>query len=269
MTGKEERGRKESDNENKGNIIKWAYNPGSTGSGFPWGPHRLPLQVQFEGMSINVEKSGPGIIYNREGPGELVEKSVLVDRGEIFFSPVEPLHRPVVVSTHLMVEFTRPVVIGPRTNKTLMVTFPVELACLLEKKRSGKVVLDIFSLTSAKYTLYGNMKNGLICRYWKSDLYTTVPAVNPLQMGVMEINIQNQGNRWSELIKPVFSAQAMKIYHSPSLVSLKALVKIINDVTAETGFIDQPLRKSMIKAHEQFVSGLIAMPAKTLMEEGY
>jgi len=249
--------------------ISWAHQPGQSGGGFPWGPHKVPVKLSFEGISLALEKQEAGMHYRRSSNGENYEKKIFAQKGRFFLSPVEPFHKPVGISTHLLVEFTQPVLLEPRASRNVMVTFPLELASAIAQTRDGGKVLDIFSLSPAKFTLYGSIRSGLICRYWKSEVYGKLPVVNPVLEGIMEINVQNTSGRWAEINKAAFSAQGMKIYFNPYLVSLKASIKIINDYSAETSFIDEPLRKGMDKALEQFTPRLIGLPAKTLMEEGY
>ncbi len=85
----------------------------------------------------------------------------------------------------------------------------------------------------------------------------------------MKIEFNNQLPKWVEVRKVIFSAQGMKIYYSPHLVSLKATVKIYSDVTAETAFIDQPLQGGMNKGMELFSARFLNLPGRTVMEEGY
>jgi len=249
--------------------ISWAHQPGQSGGGFPWGPHKVPVKLSFEDVSLAVEKNEAGMHYRRVSDGGEFEKMVLAEKGRFFLSPVEPFHKPVGISTHLLVEFTQPVLLEPRASRNVVVTFPLELASAMAQKQDRAKVLEIYSLSPTKFTLYGSIRSGLICRYWKSEVYSKLPAVNPVREGIMEINVQNTSVRWAEINKAAFSAQGMKIYFNPYLVSLKASVKIINDYSAETSFIDEPLRKGMDKALEQFTPRLIGVPAKTLMEEGY
>lgn len=261
--------KKQSDANGQAISISWAYQPLQGGAGFPWGPHKVPVKLDFEGISLTVEKSEGMMRYRRDSDGEGYEKMLLADKGRFFLSPVEPFHKPVGISAHLLMEFIHPVLLEPRASRSVMATFPLELACALVQRQAKEKVLDIFSFSPKKFTLYGSIRSGFICSYWKSHIYDKIPAVNPVREGVMEINFQNASNKWVEINKAAFSAQGMKIYYNPNLVSLKAAMKIVNDYTAETSFVDQPLKKGMDKALEEFIPRLIGLPAKTVMEEGY
>ncbi len=250
--------------------IKWQYSPEESKDGFPWGPHKLPVELSFQGVSLALQKHEGELIYHREGVAGSNEKLILADQGNLLLSPVEPFHIPSALSTHLLVELEQPVVIEPRHTKSIIVTFPVELAAVYFRRKSdGERILDIFTLNQTKYTLYGSIKSGMVCKYWKSAVYSSIPPVNPIEQGVMKIEIQNQGAKWAEVQKILFGAQGMKIYYSPRLVCLQAVMKIGSEVTAETSFIDKPLQAGMKKALELFSARFLSLPGRTVMEEGY
>ncbi len=251
--------------------LSWQYiENGQQAQDFPWGPHKAPICLDFEGISISLEKCREGLHYRREEPAGTTEKKILAERGKLMLSPVEPFHTPVALSNHLLIELEHPVMLKPRSNHSLLVTFPLELAAAFSnRKPEGNDVFDIFTLSRSKFTLYGSIRTGLVCKYWKSPVYDDIPVVNPIQQGVMKIEFNNQLAKWAEVRKVIFSAQGMKIYYSPHLVSLKAAVKIYSEVTAETAFIDQPLQGGMSKGLELFSPRFLKLPGRTVMEEGY
>ncbi len=251
----------------------WSYNPEEKTkgkNGFSWGPHEPPLQFDFEEVSISVEQLPGGLLYRREGKAGSAEKLLLEEKGKLQLSPVEPFHTPSPLSAHLLIDLACPVVLEPRATKTIIVTFPIELAvAFFSRRTAGERILDVFSLNRAKFTLYGSITGGLICKYWQSGIYKTAPQLNPLKEGVMKLAIQNQAAKWVEVKMAVFSAQAMKIFYSSNQVSLKGLMKINSETAAETSFVDESLQPGMSRALEQFSGRLLNLPAKTLMEEGY
>jgi len=88
----------------KATPISWTYQPLHGGAGFPWGPHKVPVKLEFEGISLAVEKSEGRMHYRRDSNNESFEKMLLAEKGRLFLSPVEPFHKPVGISTHLLVE---------------------------------------------------------------------------------------------------------------------------------------------------------------------
>ncbi len=249
--------------------IIWQYQPSQPLSTPPWGPHQLPVKMVLDGLSLSLEKGDTGYYYRREDQSSSVEKLVRAGKGEIYLCPVEPFHQPEGVSRHLLLEFEQPVLIEPRKSIKIYLTAPLEIAVVLTLKRNDETVLDLLSFLKPKLTLYGSIKTGLVCRYWKSNIYDAVPQVNPLREGVMQLSINNNGNRWAEIKQAVFSAQDMKIYYNTQLSAMQAIMRINSELTAETTFIDKPLMAGMNKATEQFSSKLPGLAGRLVMEDGY
>jgi len=250
-------------------TLSWHYQPGSPFSALPWGPHKLPVKLALDDLSLSLEKSGTGYRYRREDQYGSVEKLVQSGKGEIYLCPVEPFHYPAGISQHLLLELEHPVLLEPRKSAKLFLTAPLEIAVNYTHKRSEEAVLDRFSFLKPKIALYGSVKNGLVCRYWQSSIHENIPHLNPLAEAVLQLTINNGSNRWAEVSQVVLSAQAMKIYYNQKLVAMQATMKINNDLTAETTFIDEPLKAGMRKAPEQFSARLLSLPGRMVMEEGY
>jgi len=118
--------------------------------------------------------------------------------------------------------------------------------------------------------LYGNPRNGVICKYHKSPVFTSIPSdVNPLINGLMKLKLINTTDRWIEVTKSVFDSYEMKVYFNENLVSMKANMKILTEKIAETEFVDSGIKKGMKKALEMFESTKIAVTQKKYtMEDG-
>ncbi|MDY6826893.1 MAG: DUF432 domain-containing protein [Bacillota bacterium] len=258
----------ENKTDEKTGMLAWSYQDDSQNEGVPWGPFKPPVYLTLGGVRISMEEKGSNYIYRREGGGETVDKVILAGTGILRFSPVEPLPKP-GLSAHLLIDFARPVVMEPRAERSIYVLFPLSIAAIIENRRKENNLLDLFSLNKSKYTLYGNVREGLICRYWQSEIYESIPPANPFELGILQIEIKNSTAKWAEINKAVFSAYGMKIYFSLNLVTLKAVMKIAGDQTAETIFIDKPTQVGMHEAWCQFVSKPLTQQGRTIMGEGY
>jgi len=248
----------------------WHYQLGQSFKALPWGPHRLPVKLTLDdALSLSLEKSGIGYLYRREDQSGSVEKFIQTGKGEIYLCPVEPFHQPAGISQHLLLKFEQPVLLEPRKSVTIYLTVPLEIAVVFAGKGIDEKVLDLFSFLKPKLTLYGTVKSGLVCRHWQSSIHQSIPHLNPLAEGILQLTIKNSGNRWAEVSQTVFSAQAMKIYYNQHLVAMQATMKINSELTAETAFIDEPLKTGMHKAPEQFSVKLLSLPGCMVMEEGY
>lgn len=233
-----------------------------------FGQHNVPLQIEQEQISLSIEKEGDILLYKREYIDELVEKRILAKNADIIINPIKPINKPKKLTPYIIIEFENKLVIEPRAARKVYLKFPVEIGIFISQKKEFEI-LDIFSLTKNKFTLYGEPTGGAICKYWKSDVYSSIPSANPIYEGVLELNIKNKASKWEEIRKAVFNSYGMKIYYNENMISLKASMTIMNDVTAETDFIDSPLEKSMTGSIELYnAKKLQLITTKFVMRDG-
>jgi hypothetical protein len=233
-----------------------------------FGLHDVPLRIVQEEISISVEREEGGLLYRRECMDEEVENFLLSSNGKILINPVEPLNKPKELTPFLLIEFERSVFVEPAAKRKMFITFPAEIGVFVHGKKDFQI-LDIFTLAKQKFTLYGDVRSGVICRYWKSVVYSTIPDAKPIHEGVMELNMTNTTAKWVEVEKAVFNAYGMKIYYSDDMVSMRANMKIMSEGIAETDFINSPLDKGMKKSLEIYAARKIpVITTKFVMEEG-
>ncbi|MBN2829982.1 MAG: DUF432 domain-containing protein [Candidatus Cloacimonetes bacterium] len=197
-----------------------------------------------------------------------MEKLLLSDHSEITINPVEPIFTPKEITSYLLIEFDRSFAIKPGISKKIYLTFPVEIGIFISKRRDFEL-LDVFSFARKKFSLYGEPNNGIVCKYWKSNLHLSKPDVNPLTEGVLELNVRNDSSSWINVSKALFKALGMKLYYNGSLVSMRATMKLTDEEIAETDFHDSPLEKGMHKSIELVTSKRLSVQSsKTIMMEG-
>jgi len=230
--------------------------------------YSLPFKIKKEGIYISVEKEKENFIYKRETKTEKIEKMLLTSNGKVLINPVEPLNKPKEITPYLLIELEKPVIIEPKSVKRVFINFPVEIGVFIYLQKEFEV-LDILSLVNQKFTLYGSVKDGVICRYWKSKVYSSLPLRDPLKEGVMELTIRNSMSSWIEVSIAVFDAYGMKIYYNNRLVSMKAKMHILGKELAETEFKPSPLEKGMSKSLELYtVRKIPVIKKKFIMEWG-
>ncbi|MEA3281631.1 MAG: DUF432 domain-containing protein [Euryarchaeota archaeon] len=235
-----------------------------------FGLYDVPLRIEREGISISVEGTAGGLLYKRECLDEEVEKVLLSRNSKILINPVEPVNTPKELTPHFLIEFERSVFIEPNAKRTVFVKFPVEIGVFVHGKKDFQI-LDILTLNKQKFTLYGDVVSGVICKYQKSDVYSAIPDTNLVYEGVMELNITNITTRWVEITKAVFAAYGMKIYYSDDMVAMRANMRIVSRKVAEINFVNSPLEKGMKRSLELYTSRLRKIPViatKFLMDEG-
>lgn len=233
-----------------------------------YGLNEIPLNLEEKDFKISITKNENGFEYYRESNGTTVEKLLFAAQDEILIAPVEPLNLPRQTAQFLMIELAREIMLQPSNRIQLYLTFPVEIGVFVGKK-SKYEAFDVFTLTPLKYTLYGEPRNGVICKYWKSRTYLEEPKTDPLREGVLQLTIQNSSHDWVKVNKALFNGNGMKIYYNEKHVSMKAEMKILEEEAAEVEFINSPIHRDMKKAPELFTkSKLLVSSKKAVMLEG-
>jgi hypothetical protein len=218
-----------------------------------YGYHTLPINIRKEGIILHAKSENDEIRYVRQYLNEKIEKLILTKNQKILINPIEPLHMPREMTPYLLIDLKNPVVIEPKTKRTIYLKFPIEIGVFIFD--AGEYcVLDIMTLVKQKLTLYGEIRGGVICKFWESGVFNSIPQVDPVKEGIIELTFNNITGRWHEITKPVFNAYGMKLYYGNNMVSMRAGMKIYSGGIGETEFYDSPLYKEMIKSMELYTA---------------
>ncbi len=216
-----------------------------------YGGDELPFEIERDDLTLSIKKDEE-ITYFRQVGEESVEKGLLSEENEVVIHPVEPLNLPKQLTSALEIEFEKPMVIDPKTKKRIYLSFPIETAVFIGSESPDKP-LDIFALSQPKYTLYGDVKTGTICKYWNSRVSSKpLDDIDPLYEGLLEMNIYNRTEEWREINRTVLNAYGMKIYFDEERVAMRGKMVIEEEDLSKTDFIDKPLSKGMKKAREVY-----------------
>ncbi len=233
-----------------------------------YGIYSPPFKIKRKNFIIEVKKEKDSIMYTRISSKEKVEKIILASEGTIVINPIEPVNKPKEITPYLLVEFENKILIEPKLTQKVFITFPIEIGVFIKKDKKIEIV-DIISTIKQKYTLYGDIKDGTVCRYWKSETFFKLIYTDPLEKGIMELDISNTTDEWIDTGMAVFDAYGMKIYYNDKLVSMKAKMRILGKELAETEFKDAPMEKNMKKSIELYqVKKLPMIRKKFIMEWG-
>ncbi len=251
---------------NEKESSKFHTTPQDLNGHIEFGPVTPPVNIEFDDFKLTIEVIDETLIRRVMGD-EKVEKTLLKRDCNIMIYPVEPVNKPKNITQFLQVEFERPIMIAPKDTSSFFTTFPLEIGIFVEGNKKAEVV-DIFTFTKPKFTQYGELTNGIICKHWKGEVSTSQPMADPLQTGIIELTISNTTQIWMEVSKAVFNAYGMKIYYSPGLITLKGYMKILKVTMAETDFMDLPLMEGMMKSLELFKIKTPAMVNRKFVMEG-
>ncbi|ADC66253.1 Protein of unknown function DUF432 [Ferroglobus placidus DSM 10642] len=216
------------------------------------------FHVKIKDLELGIFEENGIKIYRRDD----LKKVIVADSGRVVVNPVEPVNLPKNITRYLMVELDEPIVMEPKNSEKVTLTFPIEVAVILAGKKSLEV-LDVFSFVKPKYALYGDPRNGVICRYWKSEVSG---EEEDFVKGKLEVEINNSSGEWVEIGKLVFDVYGMKIYYGESVVAF-ARANVISEKVAETEFVDKRAGKKSIELY--LARRIPVVKKKFVMEWGF
>ena len=230
-----------------------------------FGTYGLSTTLKEDDIEIIVEGKGKKRRYFRRAGKDEIEKIIFADGGNLVVCPVEPVNLPQDgVAEHLLIELNKPLIIEPGVKDTIFVKFPIEIGVFLVDKRDVELI-DIFTRIKPKYTLYGPPESGIICKWWKSDIFDDKPSVKKLYEGILKVDISNKYYEWVELTKMVFDAYSMKVFYNHSAY-IHAHLIIVNKTIGETTFITRR-PKDMQGSLDIYISrGVKKLEKKFIME---
>jgi len=209
-------------------------------------------------VSIHVDQSEGFYKYFRKSAGESITKAISGGSGIMAINPVEPVNLPQEVTSYLEIHFT-PVAVEPASTQLVYLNFPIEIGVFLESKGDFDI-LDIFSLATPKYSLYGPPEEGIITRYHESPVSGTLPHTDRLKEGVVSLTIANTSRSWIEVSRVVLDCRELFLYYS-DIVSIIARMDILSKDIADVRSENRPLREGMKP------SVLLSKARKTLIPE--
>ena len=231
-----------------------------------FGQYDIPISIEQEEITLSVQKEGESLLYRRACLGESVEKMLVAGGGKILLNPVEPVNKPKSLASYLLIELEKTMQIEPKGIRDIFLTFPIEIAAYILANEEFEVI-DVFTLPRQKLSLYGDPINGVICKYWKSSIYTTEPSLNRMQEGLIELSVTNTTTSWIEVTKALFNAYGMKIYYDDDKASMKANMRLKGGQSAEIEFIDEPVAEGMTKSLEIYTARKLSVARKKFVME--
>ena len=207
-----------------------------------FGEFDYTFRYESEDISVRVDQSEDFYQYFRESAGERISKVISGGPGTIVINPVEPINLPQEVTSYLEIHFT-PVAVEPASTQSVYLKFPIEIGVFLESKGDYDI-LDIFTLTKPKYSLYGSPEEGVITRYYESPVSGTIPSTELLKEGVVALTISNMSRSWMEVSRVVLDCKELYLYYS-DMVSITASMDILSKNIADVRTEDRPLKEGM------------------------
>ena len=164
-----------------------------------FGKYELKTQfIKVHGVKIHIVEEKPNLFrYRRKDTRILIKNG-----GEIEVVPAPAEGYGVKL---LMIDFTEKIVIPPGESLSFYLEAPVEVQVLINGKE-----IDRFQVFREKYALYGTPQLGAIARYWKSEVYNSVPDT----IGVLKVILTNKGKELQELDHIVVFIKSSVMYYN-------------------------------------------------------
>lgn len=203
--------------------------------------------LEFEDVKVILHEHKGLLKYSREGKSRIERYIAYSPDTYLLINPVEPVNLPKPITSYILLEFVEPIIMAPSSTVRVYSTFPVEIGVFIVNEKNSEL-LDVFSLVTQKYTLYGTPRSGVVCRYWQTRVSTELPEVNLLKEGVLKLKILNNSDYWVTINNLVLDVNDITIYYDDDYVSTSAQALVFSQVLAETSFTDEPLRERMSKS---------------------
>ncbi|MDD3136247.1 MAG: DUF432 domain-containing protein [Methanoregula sp.] len=202
-----------------------------------FGRYERDFEYSDADVKLRIDRSGTIPVYTRDCNGAHVEKYLTGDYNAIHICPVEPVNLPEEITHHLEIAFPE-IVLPPEVKQTIYLKFPVETGVFFEIHREMDV-LDIFSFVPTRFSLYGRPDAGVITRWYRSDLYSCVPATDLHREGVLELALVNHCATTVEISRAVFDSHHMTIFYGER-VGMTATMEVWSPAIAQTTFATTP-----------------------------
>lgn len=195
-------------------------------------------------FGIEIEEDKGRYIYKRNGIEKVVfGKKVIFDLFPIVSSGI---------SDYLQLRFKAPLVIAPSDKIKLEITAPydIEVRALKQKKW---ISMETIHIQKEKYTLYGPIESGILCRYFESEIGKKEDTA------VLNLRIENQTKEWQEIKKIVFPANFH--LHCDKKVYYPSLDLILNNLGLTVSKSEAP---KGLKEIERFIKDIGAQKKYTM-----
>lgn len=225
------------------------------------------FKFENEKFTLEFEKEFKSFKYTRStsSANKKITRINYDELDSIIIQPSEPLLLD-FPKTHLLIEFVHPLQLVPNSELFGFIEFPISISTIINVHQKN-LALDIFHLNPVKFALYGNPHNGLICRYWKTEFFTTPFKPKLFETGLLEIEIQNLTSNLVNLTKLVFDFSHILIYYDDNQAKASSRAKIQSESYCETEFI-KPINIEGFKQTFDLIPTKLLTSSKLIMSNG-
>lgn len=241
----------------------------------------MNITFKTENISIKVFDSD-SFCYQRKNKTKVVSTHIFPsekDKVNIGIYPIRPIQKPKQLSHNIMIKLETPIAIPPNSKVTHYLNMPIEIGVFIIRKNSN-LMIDAFSLSRPKYSLYGDPDSGKICRFYNSKINSKIIA-QKYEEAIIIMNFKNKNPNWVTVNKIVMDAYLVDLYIKDDVVYLedsKMIIEnqnvahvLLNNKPPINGLDEVPLAAENVNT---FRSGLIertgfGVQGKSCMDCGY
>jgi hypothetical protein len=216
--------------------------------------------------------------YTRERDGQVVARRLLRTSEGIAIAvyPVAPVNVPTPVAAHVQLRLDPPVLVPPRSQMTFYVPMPTEIGVFAVAGDATVETVDILSLSSPKYGLYGIPEDGVVCRHHVAAPQPQAFPPQTLAQALVMLAFRSNLDEWATVSRVVLPAAMMDFYYKEELVYLERVeMELQSERTASVRLINQPPEEGlmavpvMAKAQRQRRLLNLAESMRFTMDRGY
>ncbi len=160
---------------------------------------------------IELESIENGRVYRRIYRGEVKAELLISGVEKIVLTPIYPVMVPKFFTQYILLELKEPLVIAPGSHIVIYTFVPVDLAVYVYRSEMYRIV-DAFSINKIKYTLYGPIEQGVVARYWRTELLRQ-ESYPGLGKALTRLVVVNKTREWARLSKILLDSSPLKLYY--------------------------------------------------------
>ena len=154
------------------------------------------------------------IHYSRAKESSVERSKIIKNAEKLELLPIYPVFLPLAITKYVIVYFTEALNIPPSGNATIYIKIPVDISVYAYDANDNFTVIDVFAVSSVKYALYGPIEEGIIARYYKSEVFLD-PVDPKLGEALARIKIVNKTDSWVEIGKVLLDSQLLRLHYKP------------------------------------------------------
>lgn len=199
-----------------------------------YGEYTIDDKAEFiidDEREFNIKRISSNVYqYERYENNELkLTKIIVSDLLRLGIYPITPQNVPSKYAEYMMIVFD-PIVLENNSSLICYLTMPIEIGITVSNS-----IIDVLSLNTTKYSLYGTPERGIICRYYKSKVYTDLQTLYPLPLreAIVSCKLKNYSGSTKSISKIVFPIEGIDLYYNDIYAYFDML-----DITIESKIID-------------------------------